>query len=379
MNLAALPRKISVGLPYFAKELRAIISDRTALFIAKPRVVYIWRNAPCNGQCVMCVLGFTQGEALKALSRSAFTDAMVTRVLPQIAALCGRGTVVSYGGGEPTLSPHLLEWVQTAHRLGLDFRFTTNGYRLTPKLAEDLVAGGLFNIGVSLESLNPETNELMRPYPNGTALTVRAIELLRSERRRQRARFSVNVKTVISSLNLNDFLDIVRLWGKEEGMLLTPQPFEAQEGMPVATREALYIRDLSRLERFARQVRQLKREGYHIQITEQGLEDIVRLYREDKDHQSTIQNKTLTSDPGVPRCTIATDTLWIQDGSVRICPYFPPITNLVTDTTTVKQAWESEKCRLIREQTRRCRRLCNMSCLRRTPLRHKVRMFLHIS
>jgi hypothetical protein len=41
--------------------------------------------------------------------------------------------------------------------------------------------------------------------------------------------------------------------------------------------------------------------------------------------------------------------------------------------------WESEKTRKIRAQTRACRRLCTISCLRRTPLSHKISTFLKIA
>ena len=48
MRAASVPRKVVRGSPYLAKELRAIVSDHTAFFIAVPRVVHIWRGAPCN-------------------------------------------------------------------------------------------------------------------------------------------------------------------------------------------------------------------------------------------------------------------------------------------------------------------------------------------
>lgn len=379
MKLTQLPRKVARGLPYLGKELRAIVSDRTPFFIAKPRVVHIWRGAPCNAKCIMCNYGYFKGDALREISRSNFTDEMLTRALEQIAELCGRGTMVSYMGGEPTVSKHVVEWVETASRLGLDFRFTTNGYRVTPELAEKLVAAGLFNIGVSLESLDPKINETMRPYPKGTELTVRAIELLLGERRRQRASLSVNIKTVISNINTNCFLDIARRWGKEDGVMVTPQSFEGMPGMPQATRDLLFPKDLGKIEEFAENVRQLKREGYNVHITEQGLQEMVKLNREDKEHKANMHDKALEMDPSAPMCNIATDNLWIESGWVKLCPYHPPIGNLITSTATLKELWESEQARRIREATRACRRLCNISCLRRTPLRHKVATFLRIA
>src|ERR1051325_4878867 len=167
MLLADLPRKVKKGLPYLAKELRAIASDHTPFFIAVPRTVHIWRGAPCNAKCVMCEYGYKTGEAYKALSYSPFTDELLLRVLPQIHELCGRGTLVSYMGGEATVRKHIVDFVKTASSLGLDFRFTTSGYGMDEKLASELVAAGMFNIGVSLESLDPKINEIMRPYPDG--------------------------------------------------------------------------------------------------------------------------------------------------------------------------------------------------------------------
>jgi organic radical activating enzyme len=127
MKLASLPRKVVRGLPYLGKELRSIVSDHTPFFVAVPRVVHIWRGAPCNARCIMCDYGFLKGEAYRKLITSPYTDDMIPRTLTEIHELCGRGTLVSYMGGEPTLSKPLLDWVAQASRLGLDFRFTTNG------------------------------------------------------------------------------------------------------------------------------------------------------------------------------------------------------------------------------------------------------------
>jgi hypothetical protein len=46
---------------------------------------------------------------------------------------------------------------------------------------------------------------------------------------------------------------------------------------------------------------------------------------------------------------------------------------------TLKQIWQGAQARRIRANTRACRRLCTISCLRRTPLGHKIRTFLKIA
>jgi len=380
MKLASLPRKVKRGLPYLKKELRAIVSDRTPFFVAVPRTVHIWREAPCNGKCIMCGYGFTPAEKLAEIWKSPFTDDMMPRSLKEIHELCGRGTLVSYQGGEPTVSPHLTKWIEHAGRLGLDFRFTTNGYIMNEEMARRFVAAGLFNIGVSIESLDPKINEIIRPFPGGTAKTLRCITLLLQERERQKRHLSINIKTVLTDINLESFIEIAKRFGKIEGVMCTPQPFEPQTDMPSATRDLLFIKDAPRLQRVVDQIRRLKREGYAIHVTDQALEDLIRFCRDARDKTFTVFNEPLEMDASAPPCNIGTDNLWIRNGAVELCPSFPPIGNLVADPkTTLKQMWRSPLARKIRAQTRACRRLCTVSCLRRTPLAHKISTFLKIA
>jgi MoaA/NifB/PqqE/SkfB family radical SAM enzyme len=379
MQLADLPRKINKGLPYLRKELRAIVSDHTPLFIAVPRTVHVWRGAPCNARCIMCEFGYKKGDALRNLSLSPFTDEMLVRVLGEIHELCGRGTLVSYMGGDATVSKHVVEWVRLASSKGIDFRFTTNGYKLDEKLAADLVEAGMFNIGISLEAIDPKINEIMRPFPDGTRKTINGIELMIRERTRQKRYISINIKTVISKVNMDEFFEIVKRWGKIDGVMCTPQAFEQGDGMPQATRDLLYHNDLGRLERFADRVREMKREGYNIHISEQGLREIVKQYRDDVDHKAECHSKKLEMDPSEPVCNIGTDNMWIEQGYVKLCPYHKPIGEVMSGTQTLKQMWDSEITRQVRQQTRACRRLCTISCLRRTPLTHKIRTFLKIA
>ena len=383
MKLASLPRKVARGLPYLSKEIRAIVSDRTPAFIAVPRVVHIWRGAPCNAKCIMCNYGYLKGEEYRKLITSRFTDDLMPKVLDEIHELCGRGTMVSYMGGEPTTSKHLISWIEQAGRLGLDFRFTTNGYTMTEEMARRIVTAGLFNIGVSIESLDPKINEIIRPYPNGTAKTVRAIELLIQERERQGRHLSINLKTVLTDINLESFGEIVRRFGKLDGMMYTAQMYEPLDGTPPQTKELLYIKDVDRLERVCDDIRQLKAEGYNIHVTEQALREFVKLYREAKQTGAVFTmngEKKLEMDPSEPMCNIGTDNMFITEGEVRLCPLHPAIGDVVNDkTTTLKQMWHSELTRRVREGTRACRRLCTISCLRRTPLRHKVQTFLKIA
>jgi sulfatase maturation enzyme AslB (radical SAM superfamily) len=284
-------------------------------------------------------------------------------------------------GGEPTTSKHVTEWIEQAGRLGLDFRFTTNGYLMTEEMAQRFVAAGLFNIGISLESLDAKINEVIRPRLGGTFKTLRCIDLLLAERERQKKHVSLNIKTVLTDINLESFIEIVKRYGKIDGVMCTPQVFEPMDEMPKATADLLFIKDLNRFQRVIDEIIQLKKEGYTVHATEQALREMVKQCRENTDHTATMHHKKLEMDPSEPTCNIGTDSMWIEHGLVRLCPYHPPIGNFMTDSThtTLKQMWNSEMTRQVRAGTRACRRLCTISCLRRTPLTHKVSTFLKIA
>jgi len=265
-------------------------------------------------------------------------------------------------GGEPTTSRFITDWIEQAGRLGLDFRFITNGYIMNEEMARRFVAAGLFNIGISLESLDPQINETIRPHPNGTAKTVRCIDLLLQAREQQKKHLSLNIKTTLTDLNLESFVPIVRRFGKLDGVMCTPQMFEPLQDMPPATKQLLAIKNISRLQRLTEEIRVLKHEGYMIHVTEQALCEMVKQCAENADLSSTMYDKKLQMDPSEPTCNIATDNFWIEHGEVKLCPHHPPIGNFVTDAaTTLKQMWESELARRTRANTRACRRLCTIS------------------
>ena len=150
-------------------------------------------------------------------------------------------------------------------------------------------------------------------------------------------------------------------------------------GMPEETKHKLFPKDLERFRRVLERIKELKAEGYNVHVTERALDEMLKAYLEDKDHKATMHNKKLLMDPSEPKCNIGTDNMWIQDGYIKLCPYHPPVGDFLEGKQTLKEIWEGEMTKRVRAQTRACRRLCTISCLRRTPLRHKVQTFLKIA
>ena len=84
---------------------------------------------------------------------------------------------VNIGGGEPTVRPDFWELVDyaTAHHVGV--KFSTNGVRITPKVAARLAASDYVDVQISLDGATAEVNDAVRG--NGSfAMAIRALENL---------------------------------------------------------------------------------------------------------------------------------------------------------------------------------------------------------
>jgi mycofactocin biosynthetic radical S-adenosylmethionine protein MftC len=84
---------------------------------------------------------------------------------------------VNIGGGEPTVRPDFWDLVSyaTAHHVGV--KFSTNGVRITPEIAQRLAASDYIDVQISLDGATPEVNDAIRGT-GSFATAVRAMENL---------------------------------------------------------------------------------------------------------------------------------------------------------------------------------------------------------
>ena len=79
---------------------------------------------------------------------------------------------VNIGGGEPTVRPDFWELVDyaTAHHVGV--KFSTNGVKITPQVADRLAASDYVDVQISLDGATAEVNDAVRgPGSYATALS----------------------------------------------------------------------------------------------------------------------------------------------------------------------------------------------------------------
>lgn len=114
----------------------------------KPRAVRLSLTDRCDLACVYCRPDKRDGYFADTLHLAAFSSLLR-------GLFAGGVRRVRVTGGEPLLSPHVVDAVRIIRNLGfVDVALTTNGTRLA-KLARPLVEAGLMRINVSLDTLEP--------------------------------------------------------------------------------------------------------------------------------------------------------------------------------------------------------------------------------
>jgi pyruvate-formate lyase-activating enzyme len=139
------------------------ISDGTTV---RENIVRI--NFHCNQVCRFCFVSTHLPSG---------PDALIEEAIAEIGRERG---VLTISGGEPTLSPRLVELVAMGKRVGArEVELQTNAVRLAdPELTRALVAAGLDVAFVSLHATTAEVSDRITGAPGTFAKTVRGIDEL---------------------------------------------------------------------------------------------------------------------------------------------------------------------------------------------------------
>jgi len=368
--MATLVAKLAAGMPYLAKEFRIAVSEKTPFMIALPRSVQVTPTMRCNAFCPMCAIGVANREGNCLDDRELSAD-QIRNVLNDLKKLSGKGVVVSFANGEPTIWKPLWDALRIGRDLGFSVSFTTNGYTMRAPLAERVAAINPFNVGVSLESLRPEINDIMRPMGDqGTRRTIDAIDNLLAARDKIGADLGINIKTVIAKVNFETVHEIVERYADRPGVMWTPQPYRGSD-------EALWIDDTTHFTRVIENLIALKARGYQINASDHNLRDFVAYFAAGKDRVDNATDRMGEATLDRARCQIGLTTVFVfQDGTISLCPYMDPIGRL-GDGRTLRQIWFGREARDRRKEIADCLVDCELSCTRRTSILDKVRLFLN--
>lgn len=171
-----------------------------------PPTVNLHNLVPCNYRCGFCYAGFASAK------RAKIPQAELHEIIRQIAAsplpVGTPARKVTFAGGEPLLSPTVLDDISYARSVGLVTSLVTNGSLLTEAKLHRLAAI-LDWLTISVDSLDSDTNRRIGRTTHG--VTLRAEDYLVRVRAAQTVGIRVKLNTVVNRANVaEDFSFFLR-------------------------------------------------------------------------------------------------------------------------------------------------------------------------
>ncbi|NJK98878.1 MAG: radical SAM protein, partial [Bacteroidales bacterium] len=106
---------------------------------------------------------------------------------------------ISFTGGEPTLRPELLiECIKYAKQLGMRVNLITNGTRITPLFAEQLIVAGLDSAQVSIEGVTAEIHDAIVQSSGAFEKSTNAVKIFKN------LGIHVHTNTTLNSINATE-------------------------------------------------------------------------------------------------------------------------------------------------------------------------------
>jgi radical S-adenosyl methionine domain-containing protein 2 len=183
---------------------------------------HLWQ--PCNFRCKFCFATFTDVKS-EILPKGHLSESETIEVVRKLAA--SGLQKITFAGGEPTLCPWLPNLVKTAKAGGMTTGIITNGSKISPEYLL-LFEGQLDWVGISIDSIIPETNQITGralPGKNGND----AAYYLRLCRMVKAAGCRLKINTVVTSGNKKELLvDFIRQADPERWKVMRVLPVGGQ-------------------------------------------------------------------------------------------------------------------------------------------------------
>ncbi|MGC9209301.1 MAG: radical SAM protein [Nitrososphaeria archaeon] len=164
----------------------------------------VWNiTKACNFACLHCY---------ESAGRRADDEATPEMVLQGIEKLARAGvTSIAFSGGEPTLLPHMVDYVRRANELGMYVAMATNGWVFANRNAvRKYREAGLQFVQISLDGPDPEVHDSFRRVKGSWERAVQAIRNCKEEG------MFVEVSMTVTKYNLKDvprMIELVRQLG----------------------------------------------------------------------------------------------------------------------------------------------------------------------
>ena len=329
MRVAAVYHRIHSAANY---RLRTAAGGRWAGH-CRPIAITFLLTERCNSRCVHCDIWKHKGQD-EGLAADEWKAA-----LRDLRDWLGPLHVV-LSGGEALLRSYTPDLLDYGSKLGLLMELLSHGYWEDQSRIERAARARPWRVTLSLDGLGV-THDRIRGRPQFFERTTRSIETLKRIRAVEKLDFTIRLKTVLMSHNLDDAPTLVR-FATQPGMEIVFQPIEqnyaSEEDPAWYLRSDNWPRDTERAVAVVERLKQMKREGYAIGNSMDQLDVMIPYFRDPDAWRIATQSHSAT-DRGGSLCAALTTLQVRSNGDVVVCFSAPPIGNL--RAAPIRRIWEA--------------------------------------
>ncbi len=154
--------------------------------VAPPFLISWNLTRRCNLRCPHCYLDADQLDG----GRGDLSTAQALAVVAQLGDFCP-GAMLILTGGEPLLREDIWQVAAAAEQRGLMVVLGSNGTLLNAELIPRLKTSGFQGVGVSLDSIDPQTHDRFRGLPGAWERTLAAVDEMRRQGMEFQMQFTV--------------------------------------------------------------------------------------------------------------------------------------------------------------------------------------------
>jgi MoaA/NifB/PqqE/SkfB family radical SAM enzyme len=298
----------------------------------RPTAIMFLLTELCNARCVHCDIWKNKGK------EDSPTASEWLRVLDDLRSWLGPVSIV-FTGGEALLQPYATELAAHASSRGFQLEVLTHGYWKDQSRIEQLALARPSCITVSVDGVGAVHSKIRgrEDFFNETNRTIETLVRMRSQD--NSFHYRILLKTVIMEKNLDELGEVAR-FATREGMSVFYQPIEQNYNTPDDPKWFVtspnWPRNTARAVQAVLGLIQLKREGLHIENTEEHFQAMIRYFLDPAGLRLVTQAHM--AQQKWPQCAALTMLQFQANGDVTICSHRPPVGNI--KESPIRRIWE---------------------------------------
>ena len=322
----------------------------TSIDLTKPGQIYAIINRRCVSKCLLC-------DSWREKDPPELDAAVWIKFLASTQRFNPYYTI-NFTGGEPLYKKDFLDIMEYCSDHGIMAGFTTNGMLLNKTVVDRLMRMDLFNIHISIDSMNEAVHDKFRGVTGVLKKVKLNLAYLLEQKETLKNTTPIMIKTNVFKDNLDDLEGVVKFCADNKMAGVIFQPILKWN----KACDVMYQVDKTQLLRTISRLVEMIRAGFPILHTESQV-------------MAWADHFAGRSQPRKGLCPVALRDLTIQpDGSIMLCDLVEStIGNIQTDE--ISEIWYSEQTRELRKKLIHCTGYCTSSGAVRRNLKEYLKLF----